>query len=404
MNEHNLEKLWNQILFNRVNCIVKEAMIAENVEAWLITSSEYNEDPLFRSLSGYFDYHSRGVSAYMMILKDNRFYAYSINKIDSSNSPYIYLKDNMDLDDFVQNICNIHNISKISLQISDITSINSGLSYSHFKILDKLTKKINIKFVSSDLLSTRVMATRHRFEKEYYQILSKDTELILDEVFNNIYKYTNTNDIEYELVRLAKKKGYSLWFKPDVCIQRMGLKKSRNFNCDIKDGDLIHVDFGVSNILNTDVQRLYYLEGFKKMPKSFEQGFKEALKVQSLICELLNKRNCGNEVLKEVLNRTNKLDIKAQVYTHPLGFHGHGAGSAVGRYHSLGKSIKQGEYNIFYPSTYAIESNSSKEIPEWNNQLVYFFTEEDYWLDENSSCFLSDRAKSIKKLEYNKLK
>ena len=146
MNEHNLEKLWNQILFNRVNCIVKEAMIAENVEAWLITSSEYNEDPLFRSLSGYFDYHSRGVSAYMMILKDNRFYAYSINKIDSSNSPYIYLKDNMDLDDFVQNICNIHNISKISLQISDITSINSGLSYSHFKILDKFFYRYILKY------------------------------------------------------------------------------------------------------------------------------------------------------------------------------------------------------------------------------------------------------------------
>jgi hypothetical protein len=103
----------------------------------------------------------------------------------------------------------------------------------------------------------------------------------------------------------------------------------------------------------------------------------------------------GNEVLKAALDRAKAEKLDPQIYSHPLGYHGHAAGPTIGLWDRQAGVPGRGDYELFDETTYSIELNIKQAIPEWHDQIVRIALEEDAvmsggqirWLDSRQTEF-----------------
>lgn len=101
----------------------------------------------------------------------------------------------------------------------------------------------------------------------------------------------------------------------------------------IKEGDVLHVDFGISAMgMHTDVQHLGYIlrPGESAVPQGLKDGMKTANRVQEIVLQHLRPGITGNDVLRACNEQMQQEAIEGQVYSHPIGDHGHAPGSTIG--------------------------------------------------------------------------
>ena len=68
--------------------------------------------------------------------------------------------------------------------------------------------------------------------------------------------------------------------------------------------------------------------------------------------------------------------IDPDVYSHPVGFHGHGAGRAVGQWDQLGGVPGAVDYAVHPDTVYPLELAVRCPVPEWEGQCVRIAVEE----------------------------
>ena len=99
----------------------------------------------------------------------------------------------------------------------------------------------------------------------------------------------------------------------------------------------------------------------------------------------------AGEVYKEIMAEMARRDIEAMVYSHPIGFQGHGLGAALDsrtaqQSASDGKRLRAGSY-------LSIELNTATAVPEWGGQKVFVMMEDDAYLTEDGfKTFLPRQA------------
>lgn len=103
----------------------------------------------------------------------------------------------------------------------------------------------------------------------------------------------------------------------------------------IKEGDLLHVDFGVTAMgLNTDVQHMAYVlrtsQGETDALPGLKVGMQKANRMQNIVLENMQAGKTGNRVLKECLEQMTVEGIQGQIYSHPIGDWGHAPGAVMG--------------------------------------------------------------------------
>jgi hypothetical protein len=112
---------------------------------------------------------------------------------------------------------------------------------------------------------------------------------------------------------------------------------------------------------------------------------------QDVLTQEFKKGRTGNEILLNSLAKAKSKELKAQVYTHPLGFHGHGAGPTIGLWDQQSGVPGKGDYPLYYDTCYAIELNIKTKIPEWNNQEVRIALEQDAVFTQKGVFYLDGR-------------
>jgi hypothetical protein len=85
---------------------------------------------------------------------------------------------------------------------------------------------------------------------------------------------------------------------------------------------------------------------------------------------------------------------KRQIYTHPIGFHGHAAGPTIGLWDNQAGVPGQGDYPLFLNTAYSIELNVSVFIPEWNKK-VRIMLEEEGFFNESGFRFIDGRQEEL---------
>ena len=99
----------------------------------------------------------------------------------------------------------------------------------------------------------------------------------------------------------------------------------------------------------------------------------------------------GNEILKGALEQADGEGIDATIYTHPLGFHGHGAGPTIGLWDRQGGVPGRGDATLHPSTVYSIELNAAVDIADWGGKEILIMLEEDALFDGQKVRYLDGR-------------
>ena len=211
---------------------------------------------------------------------------------------------------------------------------------------------------------------------------------------------TTTNDVVWWMRQTMLNAGLDTWFQPTIDIQAPGqsYQDTDNPRATILPGDLLHCDMGFHYLgLATDQQQHAYVlqPGENNAPQTLRDALEEGNRLQDIHMEEMRIGRSGNEVLKSALERARQEGIRAQIYSHPLGYHGHAAGPMIGMWDQQEGVPGVGDYPLFDDTAYSIELNVVKSIPEWDNQDVRIMLEEDAALTGGQMRWLDGRQEAL---------
>ncbi|MDG1752836.1 MAG: Xaa-Pro aminopeptidase, partial [Thalassotalea sp.] len=147
-----------------------------------------------------------------------------------------------------------------------------------------------------------------------------------------------------------------------------------------------HVDFGISYLrLNTDTQQHAYVLAVdeKNVPAELEEAFNSGNKLQDIFTSNFKVGRTGNEVLKKSRAQAIAQGLKPTIYTHPIGYHGHAAGTTLGMWDSQQGVAGSGNYPLHANTAYSIELNNAVYLKIWQKEIRIMLEEEAYFDGEN---------------------
>jgi len=153
----------------------------------------------------------------------------------------------------------------------------------------------------------------------------------------------------------------------------------------------VHCDVGLSSLgLRTDTQRNGYVlrPGETEAPAGLREALQVGNRMQDLTTTALAVGRTGNEVLATARAAAAAEGIDADVYSHPVGFHGHGAGPAIGLWDEQGGVPGPGDYPVHADTVYALELAVRLAVPEWGGQCVRMALEQGIALTDEGVEYL----------------
>jgi hypothetical protein len=169
----------------------------------------------------------------------------------------------------------------------------------------------------------------------------------------------------------------------------------------VQKGDLLHMDFGITYLrLNTDQQQHAYVlnDGETDAPDYLKKALANGNRLQDIFTSLFETGKTGNAVLKEARAQAISEGIKPSIYTHPLGYHGHAAGTTLGMWDSQGGVPIQGDYPLHADTAYSIELNAATFIEEWGKE-IRIMLEENAYFDGKKVEYMNGRQLSFHLVE-----
>ena len=194
--------------------------------------------------------------------------------------------------------------------------------------------------------------------------------------------------------------GLSAWFQPTIDIQAAGqtYQDTENPRITIMPGDLLHCDMGFHYLgLATDQQQHAYVlrAGETDAPTGLRAALQDGNRLQDIHMAEMKVGRSGNDVLLSALTKAKNEGIRPQIYTHPLGYHGHAAGPIIGLWDRQDGVPGIGDYPLYDDTVYSIELNVTKSVPDWDGQDVRIMLEEDAVLTGGDMRWLDGRQESF---------
>jgi Xaa-Pro aminopeptidase len=170
------------------------------------------------------------------------------------------------------------------------------------------------------------------------------------------------------------------------------------FDAVIEPGDLVHCDVGLASLgLKTDTQRNGYVlrPGESAAPDGLRAALRTGNRMQDLTTAELRVGRTGNQVLAAARESAARAGIDADLYSHPVGFHGHGAGPAIGQWDEQGGVPGAGDYPLHPDTVYALELAVRLPVREWGGQCVRMALEEGIALTSDGVEYLDGRQDEL---------
>ncbi len=392
-------RIADDILMDRLENVLPPLMEECGIDMWVVPSKEYNEDPIFKALCPSSFPTARRTTILVL------YYNHETKKVER----YCSNRRFGDLEEVYTNLCETGNESQWEVLDQFVKAKNPrtiGLNFSsHFQFCDGLTKGIYDemvlelsedtidRFVGAETLGVRFLETRGEVEKQYYPEIAELAMDIIRTAFSTEVitpGVTTTDDVEWWMKQTVNRLGMPFWFPPTVDFQRQGMSGMNSGV--IEKGDLLHCDFGITYLtLCTDTQRLAYVckDGEESIPEGILEGFRNNNHFQDIVRESFKVGKTGNDVFVESIERGKKEGIVPMLYTHPLGIHGHAAGPTIGLFNDQNPIPVKGDVKVHDATGYALELNTRYSVKEWQDETVFFFTEETVLFDQGEVHFLA---------------
>lgn len=413
LSEREQADLIDRINLQRFEQVLPSLMRREEIDMWIILSREYNEDPVLKTMlpSSWMSarrhtmlvIHDSGAGQPLERLAVAR---YPVGELfqkawDKEQQPDQWRA----LSDLVAS----RDPQRIAVNFSEHFALGDGISSTEYrKLMAALPQQLHQRMVSGERLAIAWLETRSELEMQHYpKLVAMGHELIGRAFSNEVITpgETTTEDVVWWLRQRSTEYGLDNWFHPTVNIQRAddqqfdqitAFSKNPEENV-IQPGDLIHVDFGITYLrLNTDQQQHAYIlkTGEKAAPAGLVKALADANRLQDIVTDNFKVGRSGNEVL--AMSRQQAIDagIKPSIYTHPLGFHGHAAGPAIGMWDAQEGVPATGDYPLYPETAYSIELNAASHIPEWGKE-VRIMLEENAFFDGEQVRYLNGRQRQF---------
>ena len=374
-------KDWIQQRFTRV---LPGLMRREGIDMWVIVTREYNDDPVFRSMSPLTTYASRRRT--IVVFHDRGpelgVEALSIGRFDYDGLFTVVPTANDGQWAGLRALVEERQPRVIGVNISNSWAHADGLSANE---RDAMTEALGPEFAarmkSAETLAVGWLEKKLPEETAAYTHVMQVAHRIIREAFSNAVitpGTTTTEDVVWWMRQRVADLGLGGWFHPSVSIQRKGGVKDADIV--IRAGDLLHTDFGLVYLgLSTDTQHHAYVlaPGETDAPAGIRSGLAAANRLQDITMANAKPGMTGNAALAAALAQAKAEGLTPTIYCHPIGYHGHGAGTPIGMTDYQHGVPGSGEY-LFHPDTWtSIELNIMHVVPEWGDQRVRFALEED---------------------------
>jgi hypothetical protein len=113
--------------------------------------------------------------------------------------------------------------------------------------------------------------------------------------------------------------------------------------------------------------------GEEDAPDGLKEALRRANRVGEVFMNEFQLGRTGKQITDIAMRKAEAEGLRPLIYSHPVGFHGHGAGCQLDA-RSLERAPegieKQMEYPLYYHTVYAIEFSSTTSVPEWDGQDV----------------------------------
>jgi Xaa-Pro aminopeptidase len=125
------------------------------------------------------------------------------------------------------------------------------------------------------------------------------------------------------------------------------------------------------------------------------EGLRAANAVQDALTENFQTGRTGNEILFAARKQALRKGLQPTIYTHPIGYHGHGAGPAIGSWEQQNGNPGTGDYPMRANTAYSIELNAIEKVPEWDQQPVRFMLEVDGFFTGSDFYYIDGRQTEL---------
>ncbi len=403
----------DKIIDERIETVLPGLMERTGIDMWVIISREYNEDPVLKTFlpSTWQTARRRTILLIFNPGDEKPLETLAVARYGVGETFTKAWDKELHGDQWkrLAELIDERNPNQIGINYSDTFALADGITHTEYDLfLESLKPVHRDKVISAENLSVGWLETRSKTEMIIYQQICRIAHEILaagltDEVIQP--GITTTNDVAWWYRDRIRELKLTAWFHPSVSIQRetspaLDAKSSilaRHDDNIIMPGDLLHVDFGITYLrLNTDTQQHAYVlkTGENKIPDDLKIAMQNGNRLQDILTGEIAVGRTGNEVLSSALRKAKNEGITPSIYTHPIGYHGHGAGSTIGMWDQQGGVPGGGDYPIYPNTAYSIELYAETNIPSWGKP-VRIKLEEDAMFDGESVYYIDGRQKEI---------
>lgn len=390
-------QLSDAIIEERLDQLVPEIMRRAGIDAWVIVAREYNEDPVLKTMlpSTWLNARRRTV----LIFADHgeergvermAVARYAVGELfpgvwDPEEQPDQFKR--------IAEILSEFDPEKIGLNYSGNYALADGLSYSEqVDFVSALPENLRERIVSAEQLAVGWLETRTETEMQTYKdVMSIALQIIAEGFSAEVITpgETSIEDLQWWFRQRVNDLGLDTWFHTGVDIERSDTSRSLIAELELDEnifykGDHIHIDFGISYLnLQTDTQQIAYIlrDDENDVPEYLKAALKKGNELQDILISNFQSGRSGNEILRRTREQAIDDGIDPIIYTHPIGLHGHAAGTTIGMWDQQEGVPGSGDHLMQANTAYSIELAALVDVPQWSVEPLEIQLEEDGFFD-----------------------
>lgn len=393
--------LHDKILAERLDRLVPTLMREQKIDMWVLIAREYVEDPVLATMLDAESFHARRrtILVFFDPGPDKPIERLTVSRYGLGGLFQPAWNPDAEPDQWkaLAQLIAKRDPRRIAVNTSASSQFADGLTLSQYQgLAAALPAPYRTRLVQTDALAVGWLETRTPAEMQVYPQLLQITHAIIAEALSAKVitpGKTTANDVRWWMREKVSSLGLTVWFHPSLSIFRAGQPAALQEDEIIREGDMLWTDFGITYLgLNSDVQQLGYVlkPGETDAPKGLRDGLAAANRVQDAVTSSFRAGLTGNQILVAARTKAIAQGLEPSIYSHPIGFHGHGAGSSIGFWDNQ-KADPRGEHTLRPNTAWSIELNARVAVPEWANQQLDFRQEENAFFDGTAVRYIDGR-------------
>lgn len=394
----------DRLLEERLDTILPSLMKRESLHCWIVIGSEYNEDPVFDTLTPASVLNSSRRMVLLFFLQPDDTVERLVLGRRKMSHLYELVQPEPDetQEDALRRAIRQRNPQTIGINTSPTFPLADGLSHSaHNWLVQALGPDFAARAVSAESLAVGWLETRSSTECAIYPSVVDLSRAFIQTAFSSLVitpGVTTTDDVVWWMRQQVHEFGLKPAFPFTVTLdaedQAFDIVGRTNPRSLILPGDVLRCDFGITYLgLTTDQQESVYIlkPGETEAPQGLQAAMQTANRAQEILFLQSRVGRTGNDVLREARAQAEAEGIHACFFCHPIGTHVHGAGTSIGRWDCQEDLPGIGDYRLRNGTCYAIELYIKQAIPEWDGREFMMLLEQDAIFEDGAFRWLSGR-------------